>query len=124
MKAVREKIDNADLAERYGERYYIFCPGCFETYKLRYPEEPGYWMNGALHCFSAKIHTFDGNLEAPTLSPSLLVKHNWGEARTPYVCHSFVREGRIEFLSDCTHPLAGQTVDLLEVPEKYLDGVS
>ena len=27
-------------------------------------------------------------------------------------CHSFVREGRIEFLSDCTHALAGQTVEL------------
>jgi hypothetical protein len=30
----------------------------------------------------------------------------------PSICHSFVRDGRIEFLSDCTHRLAGQTVDL------------
>lgn len=28
------------------------------------------------------------------------------------VCHSFVTGGRIEFLKDCTHKLAGQTVDL------------
>ena len=33
---------------------------------------------------------------------------------TPKVCHSFVRDGRIEFLSDCTHELAGQTVELEE----------
>lgn len=32
----------------------------------------------------------------------------------PHVCHSFVRDGRIEFLSDCTHALAGQTVELSE----------
>jgi len=28
------------------------------------------------------------------------------------VCHSFVTDGRIQFLGDCTHTLAGQTVDL------------
>jgi hypothetical protein len=30
-------------------------------------------------------------------------------------CHSFVREGKIEFLNDCTHEHAGQTLDLLDV---------
>jgi len=28
------------------------------------------------------------------------------------VCYSFVTAGRIQFLSDCTHILAGKTVDL------------
>jgi hypothetical protein len=27
-------------------------------------------------------------------------------------CHSFVRAGMIEFLSDCTHELAGKTVPI------------
>lgn len=31
-----------------------------------------------------------------------------------YRCHSFVRNGQIEFLSDCTHDLVGQTVQLQE----------
>ena len=30
-------------------------------------------------------------------------------------CHSFVREGRIEFLGDCTHAMVGQTVDLPDI---------
>jgi hypothetical protein len=30
-------------------------------------------------------------------------------------CHSFVTDGRIQFLSDSTHALAGQTVDLPEI---------
>jgi len=34
-----------------------------------------------------------------------------------YRCHSFVRDGRIEFLSDCTHALKGQTVDLPDLPD-------
>jgi hypothetical protein len=31
-------------------------------------------------------------------------------------CHSFVRDGRIEFLTDSTHELAGQIVGLPELP--------
>ncbi|MGC4033677.1 MAG: hypothetical protein QM754_18485 [Tepidisphaeraceae bacterium] len=31
---------------------------------------------------------------------------------TCYRCHSFVRDGQIEFLGDCTHELAGKTVPL------------
>lgn len=33
------------------------------------------------------------------------------------VCHSFVRAGKIEFLGDCTHALAGQTVALPDWPD-------
>jgi hypothetical protein len=32
-------------------------------------------------------------------------------------CHSFVRAGRIEFLNDSTHALAGKTVDLPDLPD-------
>lgn len=34
------------------------------------------------------------------------------------VCHSFVTEGRIQFLGDCTHALANQTVDLPDWTEE------
>lgn len=54
--------------------------------------------------------TWNNDLERPTFAPSLLVQYG-----DKSVCHSFVRDGRIEFLSDCTHALAGQTVDLPEV---------
>jgi hypothetical protein len=97
-------------------RHYIYCPGCYAAQKERYPDEPRFWMNGALHCFSTDVHQYNGNEEAPTLSPSLLVTYCYGEEKTPYICHSFVKDGRIQFLSDCTHPLRGQTVDLMDVP--------
>ena len=31
-------------------------------------------------------------------------------------CHSFVRNGSIEFLDDCTHALKGRTVPMEELP--------
>jgi hypothetical protein len=59
---------------------------------------------------------FDGDLEAPTLSPSIKT--------TPYdgsVCHSFLRNGVFEFLGDCTHSLKGQHVPMPDLPDWVVD---
>lgn len=67
---------------------------------------------------------FDGNLEAPTLSPSILTNGTRSEAtrfnddgspRFPR-CHSFLKAGVFEFLSDCEHPLVGQKVPIPDLP--------
>lgn len=94
------------LANQDGVRMgYVFeCPGCGEWH-LVYVEQPSprnqQWQ-------------WNGNMERPTFEPSILI--NWaggyGPERKPKVCHSFVRDGHIQFLGDCTHALAGQTVDL------------
>jgi hypothetical protein len=55
---------------------------------------------------------FDGNLEAPTLSPSILTRNGDGG-----VCHSFIQQGQFQFLGDCTHSMAGQTVPMPELPD-------
>jgi len=47
-------------------------------------------------------------MDKPTFAPSLLCNGHDPALR----CHSFVRDGRIEFLPDCQHALAGQTVEL------------
>lgn len=73
----------------------IFCPGCEHPHAIRITA-PIKW-------------TWNGDTESPTFNPSLLCTDD-GSAR----CHSFIRAGRIEFLSDCSHALAGQTVDLPE----------
>lgn len=71
---------------------------------------------------------FNEDFENPTFSPSVLVKGVQDitdeeydlimsgkhiEPR-PFVCHSFVTDGKIQYLNDCTHLLAGQTVELLD----------
>lgn len=58
-----------------------------------------------------------------TISPSVLVttpRHyaDGTPVGNPDRCHSFVREGRIQYLQDCTHELRGQTVD---IPEFVMD---
>ena len=54
---------------------------------------------------------YNGDPEKPTFSPSVLMKTQYwddiNEQWIPYVCHSFVENGRINFLNDCTHELRG-----------------
>jgi hypothetical protein len=76
--------------------YLIHCPACGYGHFFNV-EQPG--PNG-------QQWTFNGDLMKPTFSPSMLVLPPGRR------CHSFVREGRIEYLSDCEHAMAGKTVDL------------
>lgn len=64
---------------------------------------------------------FNGNMESPTFTPSVLVRYGTGsphesshDPKREAICHSYVRNGTIQFLGDCTHHLAGQTVPLPE----------
>lgn len=88
------RVNHHNSGELYG--YRIECPGCGDPHVLTTG-----W-------------SYDGNDDAPTFSPSLLVWWDEGDPPVSRRCHSFIRQGRIEFLSDCTHALAGQTVDLPE----------
>jgi len=95
MKRVKHVVDGAGA--HYG--YWFNCPGCGDPHVIpTLPNERGW--------------AFMGDEETPTFEPSILVHET---SVTPR-CHSFVRAGRIEFLSDSTHALAGQTVDLPEIP--------
>jgi hypothetical protein len=76
------------------KRFVVFCPGCKCGHHFR--TGPGEW-------------TFNGDMEKPTVSPSLLLT---APGDPNYRCHSFVRDGMIQFLSDCNHALKGQTVPL------------
>jgi hypothetical protein len=55
--------------------------------------------------------TWNGDVDKPTLKPSVL---SGGGDDMPR-CHSFVNDGKVQFLDDCSHELAGQTLDLLDV---------
>ncbi|MFY9141451.1 DUF6527 family protein [Sulfuricurvum sp.] len=59
--------------------------------------------------------SWNGDTERPTLKPSILTEFRY--AGVPYRCHSFVNDGVVQFLSDCSHELVGQTVELVEVTE-------
>lgn len=55
---------------------------------------------------------WNGSYDAPTFIPSLLINKQ-GLGAYP-LCHSFVTDGRIQFLSDCTHAFASKTVEMEE----------
>lgn len=109
--------------------YRFWCPGCKDTHEF-WTDKPGGFN-----------WSFNGNVDKPTFSPSLLIRtghyatgHKPGEScwctynaehpdkKSPFecgVCHLFLESGMLKFLSDCTHPLAGQTVELPNLPEKF-----
>jgi hypothetical protein len=97
------------------KKYRFYCEGCKGTHTVNEG-----WM-------------FNGDYERPTFTPSILVRSgHYMEGHTgdscwctynaehpdnpaPFkcgVCHSFVTDGKIQYLSDCTHELAEQTIDL------------
>lgn len=105
--------ENGVLRRLQDDRVAWWCPGCEAYHQVPVRPHPRGWE-------------FDGNFSAPTFAPSVLVNSvkpltddeyervMAGELIEPRSvrCHSFVRQGRIEFLGDCTHALAGQTVQI------------
>jgi hypothetical protein len=93
---------------RAGDRWLFECPGC-----------------GCAHFFN-DTWQFNGDQDRPSVRPSIKVTGKRSitdeeHARIMagekvdipgFVCHSFVTDGKIQFLDDCTHELAGQTVEL------------
>jgi hypothetical protein len=77
--------------------YSFYCPGC--------ECDHGVWTTESNN--NKAIWQFNDDMDKPTFSPSLLIHHGAG-----IVCHSFIREGKIEYLSDCTHKFAGQTIEM------------
>lgn len=88
-------------------KFAFFCPGC-DGYHLFYTVKIG----------DNSVHSLKGTMAAPTIYPSVLIKE---EKRNGIPrCHSFVTNGFIEYLSDCTHELVGQTIKLPPVDSDVL----
>lgn len=115
------------LRSAEGGRVGFWCPGCNEAHYIPVADQHSPGRNWG----------FNGNVSKPTFTPSILVRTgHYVTGRGPgdcyctwdrkdqaefadmkcSVCHSFVTDGRILFLSDCTHALAGQTVDIPKWP--------
>lgn len=77
-------------------RWHFWCPGCDD-------------VHGITSAWTVVEHD-DGTL---TVDPSILVTRPGDDG---YRCHSYLRAGVWEYLTDCTHPLAGQRVPMVEWP--------
>lgn len=94
-----------------------FCPGCKMVHQIHVG--PGEGRPGPRWSWNESV-------DKPTFSPSVLVtgSQQLTEEQCAFiqgggkiepvrsVCHSFVVDGEMKFLDDCTHELAGQTVPI------------
>lgn len=127
------------LGEGEDGSIWFFCPGCKgpHSIKVNLPNTPGpNWG-------------FNGNPDTPTFTPSVLARTTGApdgrcvmtaEEEAEYdaiykaggreavfasrfgkVCHSYVTDGRIQYLGDCTHQLAWNTVDLPDWEESWVN---
>lgn len=55
---------------------------------------------------------FNEDIEEPTITPSVL--NTFPDQKNGPRCHCFITGGKIKFLNDCTHNLAGQTVEMVD----------
>lgn len=99
----------------------FWCPGCNEPHRIQHGVGNGpRWQ-------------WNGDVDKPTFSPSILVTNGhylsgwngdscWCTYNKEHpddkkkfkctCCHSFITDGNIQFLNDCSHELAGKTVPL------------
>jgi hypothetical protein len=76
--------------------WMFYCPACEDEHI--YPMNQGW--------------SFNQNYSYPTFSPSLLLKWDYTAGKATKICHLFVTAGKIKYCGDCTHIMAGQTVDM------------
>lgn len=108
------------------KRAWFFCPGCESDHAV--------YIEGDKS--KVPVWGYNGSEDKPTFTPSVLVSYpQYSEAKRKerqffyeengryptakelpfdkkFICHSFVKDGMIQFLNDCTHNLKGQTVNL------------
>lgn len=102
MKSVVRHVDD------HGKHYICLmfcCPACAESLG-----GDGIHMLPVNSPNTSPSWEWDWNLERPTLSPSILTTTSKG------ICHSYLRDGVFEYLNDCAHSMAGQKVELPDLP--------
>lgn len=100
-----------------GDQVAFWCPGCDKAHAITVAPGANPWG-------------FNGDGDKPTFTPSVLTWRDanpnaadgFEEYRVASRCHSFVTDGNIQFLSDCTHAMAGQTVPLPDFPIRHHSG--
>ena len=105
-----------DQGDRY-ESIVLWCPGCEHDSALLYGHKVGGLHMLPISGDGKKRPTWQWNRDmvTVTLSPSILTQTTRGEE--PFVCHSFLQESVWHFLEDSTHPLAGQHVPMVPLPD-------
>ena len=86
-------------------------------------EVVAFWCPGC-ECYHRVTHNWSIVTDPMiTIRPSVLTTCDGYYDGTNYKdlrCHLFITNSRIEYLSDCKHKLAGQTVDMIDTEILYV----
>lgn len=99
MAALSSKLRSVRI-ENSRDGFAHYCPGCKSTHII--------YTKG-----SGTIWSWDGNVDAPTVTPSVRIFIG-----NKTLCHYYLKGGKIDFLGDCAHELKSQSVDLPDWPYK------
>lgn len=115
-----------------GDEPAFWCPGCKDLHRV---------PSNLVSAHPGPKWTWNEDVLRPTWQPSILVRSGhyvpghdprgcWCTYNANHpgeepdfvcvLCHSFVTDGRIQFLSDTSHHLSGQTVDIPDLPDYIL----
>jgi hypothetical protein len=88
------------MKEKDNEAYLFYCPACECAHRIQ----------------SDKTKTpcweFNNDLDNPTVSPSIRVRHYSNKLKKKLNCHTFVKNGQIQYCSDCNHKFKNKTVEI------------
>jgi len=88
-----------DLGE-FAPDFTFYCPGCgceHGVWTTRLNKNKAMWI-------------FDDNMDNPSIEPSITIKKG-----NQTLCHLYIKNGKIEYLADCRHKLAGKTVEMEDI---------
>jgi len=120
MGRLSAKLRSIGGGDRHGIMHW--CPGCDSPHAI--------WTSGP-----SPVWTYNGNPEAPTCNPSILVYTTEEDGKRTMLCHYFIRKGSdiprpdlnldpnksyIDFCGDSPHKFSGQLVELPDWP--YAEG--
>jgi len=93
------------LTKKSVDYYSFYCEGCEHLHTYTVTEDGQNWI-------------FNGDMDKPSFTPSLLNRNPLiavdGTVTERDRCHLHVTDGMVIHCSDCTHKLAGLTVELKE----------
>lgn len=99
-----EQAPSRKVAKVKGGGQAFYCPGCERVHTINTVPELRHW-------------SFNGDYQKPTFYPTIHRRFAIvGTKAIAAECHCLISAGKIEFLKDCSHSLAGVTLDLPDWP--------
>ncbi|MFA5670202.1 MAG: DUF6527 family protein [Balneolaceae bacterium] len=99
LKEVRSSLYNAVVG------YSFWCVACDSPHAF-------YTHDGYTNNKSWKLISTD----PVTVQPSIKLTAPYKNETENYCCHLFLLNGKIRYLTDCTHYLAGKEIDMIDFP--------